>query len=391
MTTAQRTLRIGFVIDRWQPSRGGAEQALARLARHLESQGHEVIALSERGPLAQESAPGRVQIVTRAWAFTRAGRERGFARAATNAAGDLACDVVIGTRHLEHVDLYWPHGGSHARSLAASRAARTWRPDRLTRIEPLEPRGRHRAFVDFERTLLDGGGARRVVCVSELVERELLEDFPSARERLVLVENGVDLDRFHPRRRVDARASVRRGLGIDERAVMLAFCARQPVVKGLPVLFAALSRLPRAPWALVVAGPSDVAAWRKRARAAGLAAERVRIVSEVDTADLFAAADLCVHPTWRDTSALVVLEALASGIPVITTSAAGEARTLRAETGSVIEQPGDVEALAAALSTWIGRVSARSIDHEAVRASVERRGEPAWLARLEHEITELAR
>jgi UDP-glucose:(heptosyl)LPS alpha-1,3-glucosyltransferase len=332
-----------------------------------------------------------MQLVPGSWALTRGGRERAFARAATDSARDLACDVVIGTRHLECLDLYWPHGGSHARSLAAARAARSWKPGSVTRIEHVEPSGRHASFVEFERALLDAGGARRVVCVSPLVERELAEDFPAARARLVLVENGVDLERFHPRRRIAARTAVRRGLGIDERSVMLAFCARQPILKGLPVLLAALSRLSRAPWTLVVAGPGDVAAWRKRARAAGIGTERVRVVAHADTAALFAAADLCVHPTWRDTSALVVLEALASGLPVITTSAAGEAHTVSAAGGSVIDQPGDVEALAVALETWIERVRARAVDHDSVRAAVAQRGEAAWLARLEHEVMGLAR
>jgi len=346
------------VIDRWQPSRGGAEQALAKLARHLATRGHEVIAFTER---ASADAPGRVQLVPRSWSITRASRERTFAARATAATEERDCDVVVGTRHLARVDLYWPHGG-----------------------------GRHRAFVEFERDLLERGGARRIVCVSELVERELATDFPACRERLVRIENGVDLARFRPQNSVGARIGLRRGLGLSESSVLIAFCAREPTTKGLPVLLAALARLAREPWTLVVAGPRDVAKWRKRARSAGLATDRVRVLSDVDTAELFAAADVCAHPTWRDTSGLVVLEALASGVPTITTRAAGEAAAVHETCGSVIERPGDIDALTAALALWIDRVRARSIDRDVIHASVVHRDESTGLARLEHEIESLA-
>ncbi|MDZ4772804.1 MAG: glycosyltransferase family 4 protein [Planctomycetota bacterium] len=387
MIAVQRTLRIGFVIDRWQPSRGGAEQALAKLARHLATRGHEVIAFTER---ASADAPGRVQLVPRSWSITRASRERTFAARATAATEERDCDVVVGTRHLARVDLYWPHGGSHARSLAAKRAAEAWSPEGAVPIEPAQLGGRHRAFVEFERDLLERGGARRIVCVSELVERELATDFPACRERLVRIENGVDLARFRPQNSVGARIGLRRGLGLSESSVLIAFCAREPTTKGLPVLLAALARLAREPWTLVVAGPRDVAKWRKRARSAGLATDRVRVLSDVDTAELFAAADVCAHPTWRDTSGLVVLEALASGVPTITTRAAGEAAAVHETCGSVIERPGDIDALTAALALWIDRVRARSIDRDVIHASVVHRDESTGLARLEHEIESLA-
>src|SRR4029077_7504658 len=112
-------------------------------------------------------------------------------------------------------------------------------------------RGRHRAFVEFERGLLDGGGARTVACVSELVAREIEEDFPGSRERLVVVPNGVDLERFHPRCRATAGARMRSTLGIDAQIPLIVFVARQPVLKGLPVLLSALARIRHTPWNLV--------------------------------------------------------------------------------------------------------------------------------------------
>jgi glycosyltransferase involved in cell wall biosynthesis len=384
---AQRTLRVGFLIDRWQPFRGGAERALAQLARHLEAQGHEVHAFAAHGPRPDEAAPGRVHLVRAGrFALTRGARERMFGQAGLAAARAQQCDVTVGVRHLTSVDLYWPHGGSHARSVAAWSEARAWRAGAVSVHEPAALTGRHRAFVAFERALLDRGGARAVACVSDLVERELAEDFPASRERLVRAPNGVDLERFHPRA---GGAEVRRGLELDDGAPAIAFVARQPVLKGLPVLFAALARLQGTPWTLVVSGPRDVGVWERRARAAGIDPHRVRVVRGADSAALLAAADLCVLPTWRDTSGLVVLEALACGTPVITTARAGACDAIRPEAGTVLARPGDIETLTASLSTWIARVRENAVQREAVRACVADRGLGPWLSGLEALLVEL--
>jgi hypothetical protein len=142
MQAALRTLRVGLIIDRWQPSRGGAERALAELAQHLEARGHAVLAFSAEGPPRGESAPGELELVrARGLAWTRGARERRLADASLAAARAARCDVTVGVRHVASADLLWPHGGSHAASRAAIRAARAWRVDHPTRIEPTSPRG----------------------------------------------------------------------------------------------------------------------------------------------------------------------------------------------------------------------------------------------------------
>lgn len=394
MTLAHRTLSVGFVIDRWDPARGGAERAVTALASHLESGGHAVHAFVERAPDPEADLPGRVERVRAApFAWTRGARVRSVAAAGVAAARARGCDVVIGTRHVADVDVYWPHGGSHARSVAASSAAWSWRPDvdRDPAVSALG--GRHRDYVELERRLLCGPGAERlrVVCVSDLVARELREDFPASPARFVVVRNGVDLERYHPRERDRRGAQLRARLSIASDSVLLAFTARDSVLKGLPVLHAALTRLRGGPWVLVVTGAEDVDAVRDASRRAGIDPRRVRFLPYHDTSAVFAAADVVVHPTWRDTSGLVVLESLACGTPVVTTSAAGEASTIDAGSGTVLARPGDAGGLARALDHWIERVRADGVDAEHVRSRVADRDAESWMRRLEEEVAGAAR
>ena len=109
-------MRVGFLIDRWEENRGGAERALANLARHLEGRGVEVLAFACR---AARGAPGRF-VPVRAGGWTRAASERALGHALVDAADAAGCDVTIGIRHLPRVDVF---GLTVARTCARSRRA----------------------------------------------------------------------------------------------------------------------------------------------------------------------------------------------------------------------------------------------------------------------------
>jgi UDP-glucose:(heptosyl)LPS alpha-1,3-glucosyltransferase len=356
VANAKPPLRIGLLIDRWDPSRGGAESALAELADGLESRGHEVLAFAAEGPAA-----ARLRRVRPGWALGRARRERQLARALVAAAREAGCDVLVGVRHLYECDLWWPHGGCHAASLRALG-------------KPL--RGRHRLFIELERQM--AASARRVACVSRLVQDEVAAEHPSAREKAVLVGSAVDLERFHPRECERSGRALRAELGIAPDEFLIGFSAREPRTKGLPLLLDVFREL-RAGGAratLLVAGS------RLRARA------DVRVLPEADPVAFAAACDLLAHPTLRDSFGRVVAEALACGTPVVTTARAGAAELLQTEEqGSVLADPRDRGALLEALRARLGRHPRRELVREAVRGC----GREEWLARMEALCGEVAR
>ena len=395
MTTATRSLTVAFLIDRWEPERGGAERALATLASYLGARGHRVLAFARR---ASPGAPGEFHAVaTGGW--SRKARERALARALTKAAREAGADVTIGMRHLEEVDIFWPHAGAHARGLEAREAARQRAP-RVKEVElegekaadddEPEASGRHALFIELESQLCEGGGAGRIVCVSKLVSQELSELYPACAGRISLVPNGVDLDRFSLAARDAERASMRAGLGISETTPLVVFLAHDAELKGLPTLLDALVLNGRNDVHLLFAGPRPLARWQRRAERA-IGAQRVHAYESIDAVKALAAADVLAHPTWRDTSALVLLEAQAIGTPVITTRRAGDAHVVReGVSGSVLEEPGNPQALASALEFWLDRARANTVDREAVRAAVATRGTPQWLAAMESIVVEAA-
>lgn len=371
--SAPRALRIGFVIDRWQPGRGGAERALELLALHLERRGYRVLVFALAGPRPGELAPGTLHLVC-APALTRGGRERRFAERALASAREAGCELVVGVRHLPRADLYWPHGGSHAQTLE---------------LLGKRARGRHRSFLALERELLDRGGARAIVCVSSLVRDELLRRHPACAPRLHLVPNGVDLERFHPRERAAARAALLARLARPEPP-LLGFAGRNARLKGLDTLLRALAGLQDRPWTLVAAGPARLRPWRRMARRLGLPEWRVHFASHLPALELAAGVDLALLPSRRDPAPLYLLEALASGTPVIASARAGTSECIGPESGALIADPEDVAGLRSALASWLERVESGAVDRERVRSSVAARGLAPWMEALERLLLELA-
>jgi UDP-glucose:(heptosyl)LPS alpha-1,3-glucosyltransferase len=387
MSAHSDTLKVGILIDRWEPERGGAERALDDLARWLTERRFDVHVFAREAILPP---PGTFHAVKSGrWRLeTRGTAERRLGEALVLAAESERCDVTIGVRHVPRADLYWPHGGSHWAALHGVRCARA-----RSLLDPAEvrPTGRHRVFLDLEREVVADGGARRVACVSQLVQAEFAQLYPGATDRLRLVPNGVDTERFHPRERAQAGARLRAELEIDERTPLLTLGARNAVLKGLPALIDALVPLQSRPWRLLVAGPRERGPWMSHARDAGLDVSRITIASDVDPVALASAADLCVLPSWRDSCGLVVLEALSSGTPVVTTRLCGAAEAIGSESvGRVIDHPGDVAALGEAIAHGLDRVDGDSIDRSVIREAVRGRERDAWLGSLERLVRELA-
>jgi UDP-glucose:(heptosyl)LPS alpha-1,3-glucosyltransferase len=189
----------------------------------------------------------------------------------------------------------------------------------------------------------------------------------------------VDLAAFHPGLRIHHRDRVRTELGIEPHVPALLFFGGAWRMKGWPLLLDALARLRDRRWVLVAAGERPAAA--ARAAASEGLGDRVRVLPPQDPRPLYAAADLFVQPTWRDPCSLATLEALACGLPVVTTDANGAADALGgagAEAGEAVPA-GDANAFARALGLRLHVLAHAS---EAARRAAERRPREAWLAGL---------
>jgi glycosyltransferase involved in cell wall biosynthesis len=251
-----------------------------------------------------------------------------------------------------------------------------------------------------ERTPVAGALARRVfgragfvtACSEDLGRRAIT--LGAAADRLEVVPYGVDVSRFKPE--AAARAAARARLGIPPDAPLLFTAGRLVRKKGFEYLIDALPLIDSsAPVHLAIGGEGDLAE-ELRARAAG-AAGRIHFLGNLrqdDVAAWFAAADIAVVPSVRDDSGNVdglpntVLEALASGTPLVATPAGGIGSVIEDGRSGVIVPERDPRALAVALTGLLRDATRRAALGQAGRTLVATRfGWEAAAARFEAAYT----
>jgi UDP-glucose:(heptosyl)LPS alpha-1,3-glucosyltransferase len=361
------SLRIALVVERFEPRGGGVEGVAWTVAHGLAAAGDAVRVLARRAQ-APAAAGLRVESVP-APAFWQPLRVLLFSRRAGRAARAAPCDVVHSFARTRHQDVYRAGGGSHAEYMR-----RAYGPAgaRLRRASP-----RHAVLLAIEAAVF-ADPHQLVQCNSEMVRRELRDGHGVPEERLALVWNGVDLERFHPRRRESERERVRAELGAPAEAPVWLLVGSELHRKGLDTALRALAAGGPRDAELWVCGRARPEPWRGLAERLGVAA-RVRFVgARPDVERLYAAADALLLPTRYDAFANVCLEAAAAGLPVATSGANGAADLLR-ETALVVEDPEDAAGFAKALDALADPVL-RSRLGAAARARAEER---SWARHLE--------
>jgi len=369
-------MRIALVIERFEPGRGGVENVAWTVAHELTRAGDEVHVVARRASSESPLRVHRVDVSDR-WQPLRVS---GFSRATARVAPRGAYDVVYSLARTAHQDVYRAGAGSHAsymerryRKLAGS----------LYRLSP-----RHAMLLAIERRVF-GDSSQTVQCGSEMVRRELQQRYEISSERLVVVRNGVDLERFRqtPEQRETHRVRLREEFGAGDRPVWL-FAGSGFARKGLDTALRALAIAKCRDSQMWIAGGDQSSAWERLARSLGVE-RRVRFLGfRSDMPALYAAADAMLLPTRYDACANVCLEAAAAGIPIVTTTSNGAAEVLDGG-GFIIDDPEDADAVAAALDALID-VDTRARLGKAAHTAAARLGWSDHVARLRTLFAELA-
>ncbi len=203
-----------------------------------------------------------------------------------------------------------------------------------------------------------------VIAVSEKVAKELV-DIGVARDSIRVIVNGVDLQEFTP------GETSRSPLELPENVTLAVFAGdiRTPR-KNLDTILHALVKVPNLH--LAVVGGTEGSPYPQLAISLGLQ-ERVHFLGyRRDIAKIMQASNLFVFPSRYEACTLVLLEAMASGLPVITAQATGGAELVTSEAGIVLSDTDDIQALATALSKLTNQPELRVKMGQAARSIAEK-------------------
>jgi len=329
-------MKIALVLEKFDPTRGGAEHWTWQFARALVNRGHDVhvVAFGFHEDVANDGiVPHQLGEMPR----SRLDRAAKVADKLKTLNFDIVHDMGIGWA----ADIVEPHAGStkalwehNLMRIPKWRQIRFWRERRYRELEKIE----RRQLADPDIIIL-------------AVSRMLAKNFESLHhlppERIRVIHNGVDVERFAPSERDKRREQTRRELGVRDEVLFL-MLAHNLLLKNAEASIRATAKLAAAGvrLRLIIAGGKKPKRFTTLTQKLGIA-HLVAFLGQVNPLPYYAAADVFVHPTWYDPCSLVTLEASSCGLPVITSRFNGAAELMTDQKeGFVINDPADVQDLA---------------------------------------------
>lgn len=379
-------MRIAFVHKRYALD-GGTERFLEGLARRLAERGHRVTvycATFDPRFTATRSVTLRRLRATAPWSLLR--RVLLFVGAAR--IPRLEHDVVIHLGRTGPGDAWRAGGGCHKKlwALLRDRLPAGWARFRFGL--DLE----QRFLLWHEQHVLKSGVP--VIVPSARAREDFVEAYGPLAEKVTVLPNGVDIERFHPKLRNLWFSEKRDELGIGPEEIVLITVASDFWRKGVDTVIRALSIVSqRGPWfrLLVLGEDPQRTKYFDLADELGLRDRVTFLGRQSEPERLYAAADLLVAPTRFDAFANVTLEALAAGLPVVTSVQNGAVDILpETDAVAVVEDPNDPEVLAQAIEHMLDPESLPE-RRTAARRAAEVCGEVDAIARWEAFLLTLSR
>ncbi len=221
-------------------------------------------------------------------------------------------------------------------------------------------------FWEPRRACSHNPALKAVICISQMVKEDIRAHFHLPDDRLHVIYNAVDPSEFSPAVRKD-RAATRTRLGLADHHVVFVLVGSGYARKGVPAAIRALARLPAHARLVVVGRDKDPSHYESLARRAGLSGRVVFAGPQQDPRPFLGAADAFVLPTIYDPLSNAVLEALACGLPVVTSRRCGAGELVVAHGAGWICDAVDDAAFAGHMARLLdaderARVAARAVE-----------------------------
>ncbi|MEW6324599.1 MAG: glycosyltransferase [Nitrospirota bacterium] len=364
-------MKIAIVVRNLTRAGGGLEQHALLLVRGLARRGHEVHVFAQSWDPAQESQEPVVHFhhvpAARKPAWLQALM---FHRGVNRRLAPREFDAVMGSGLVlfapQHV--YRLSGGLMREWLALRH------PNRLARWLTMLARPVLLVNWWLERRLLNGG-ATHVVANSRRYADQAIRHYGIPADRVSVIYNGVDPERFNARRMAQLRPAARRRHGIPDDGVAWLFVAHNFKLKGLELLIrvlpAVLRKNPKN-W-LVIVGKDRPSRFRRLAARLGIDRRVVFAGASDAIEEYYALADAVALPTRYDPFANVCLEAMACGLPVVTSRINGASELITdGVNGYVIDDPGEAAALADRMCRLLDPAHRAAMGRRAAEAAASR-------------------
>ncbi|MDO8281047.1 MAG: glycosyltransferase family 4 protein [Thermodesulfovibrionia bacterium] len=330
-------MKIALIRKNYTPY-GGAENYMKQVAAGLVGKGHDIHILSAGNWEETEFHVHKIEAASRPSLLSNLL----FSMNIKSFLDKETFDSVVSFERTGYGDIYRAGDGCHKEWLNKRKKHEPFYKRISFAINP-----HHRMLLYLEKKTFEN--LKIIIANSNMVKDDIIRNYAIPSEKIRVIYNGVDLQRFHPADD-DKKEAAKCSMGLQGMKVVL-FVGADLDRKGLPVLLKALSALEDKGVKLLVAGRKAKKRHICLIRKLGIEKSVVLWGPEKNIEKLYAAADIFVLPTIYDPFSNATLEAMASGLPVITTSSNGAAELINSGVeGYVVEDHDDAGSIAVHIS-----------------------------------------
>jgi UDP-glucose:(heptosyl)LPS alpha-1,3-glucosyltransferase len=252
----------------------------------------------------------------------------------------------------------------HGAWLEISAARRGWKARLKQKLNPVHPYAIH-----LEKKVFGGRTYRHLIALTPQVKADLMRLYQVPEADITIIPNGFSPDEFNLDRRSQWRDKMRQQLGYKPEDRVVVFVANELERKGFGPLLRAIASLKRSNVHLLAVGRLAAATYAAEIAHLGLDHQVQFTGPSSDVTSFYAASDVFALPTQYEAWGLVIVEAMACGLPVVTSALAGAAVAVEpGVTGVLLQNPDDPKEIAAGLTHFL---DGDASDAKAIAASVQ--------------------
>ena len=334
-------MKFAFCLFKYFPF-GGLQRDFLRIAKACLARSHQVDVYTGSW---QGEIPDGLQVSTLpVWGFTNHRRYESFAKRLGKSLAGKHYDAVVGFNKMPGLDVYFA-----ADTCFAAKALERSSWYRLTK--------RCRTLLSLERSVFDKASKTEILLISEQEKMFFMDYYGTAEQRFHFLPPGIARDRLAPNNAAEVRAGLRNELAIGSDQNVILMVGSGFRTKGVDRAIRAISVLPsslREKTILLIVGEDNARPFRRLAKRSGVK-DQVRFFNgREDILRFLVAADLLLHPAYREMAGMVLIEAMAAGLPVLATDVCGYSYHVeRAGAGELVPSPFEQERLDQLLASML--------------------------------------
>ncbi len=321
-------MKLAFCLFKYFPY-GGLQRDFLRIAEECVRRGHSVTVYC----MAWEGDyPANINVkIIPARGFQNHTRCQSFVKGLQKLLANEHYDQVVGFNKMPGLDFYYAADVCfRSRAEAKHPIWYQWLP-------------RYRHWSAYEKAVFSTKKNTQILLIAKAQQAEFARYYGTQPNRFHLLPPGIAKDRIAPENAAETRAKIRRELGLNDSEFLVLLVGSGFKTKGLDRILSGFAVLPtqlKNATKLWVIGKDNSQQYQQQAQHLGIAGQIAFLGGRDDIPRLMLAADLLLHPAYHENTGTVLLEALVSGLPVLTTDVCGYANYIvEADAGVVLPSP----------------------------------------------------